>query len=200
MNYFSIEEVSECCGVDIQDVLKWINNGVIKTDKQLVQDDYRVSLDELILFLCRYNRELQATLRLGKKNNHPKVYVIDDEMDVGESIGDVFLDNGFKVVTATNGFTATRLILNQERPLIITLDLTLGTLNGYDFLKIISALNVSDKVWILVISGGSDDSLKKAVDCGADFYLQKPFQKEDLAKIIRKISHQTTRELNRRRG
>lgn len=78
-------------------------------------------------------------------------------------------------------------MLKQESPLIITLDLTMNKISGFDILKIIKSLSIKQKAWIIVISGESKEYLEKAIDLGADFYLRKPFLKEDLEKIIKKL-------------
>ena len=131
--------------------------------------------------------QLKEQNRVQKNNQELKALVIDDEENVAKSIGRVFSNKGIKVLLAHNGFSA-GMILSNEKPKIVTLDLKMEQLSGQDVLKIIAALNLNEKIWVIVISGETEEHLIKAVNSGADFYLKKPFSKDDLEKIIDKLA------------
>ena len=176
--YLTAEQVSEYCGVSVTTVEKWINKGHMGVSK----DKTRVDLENFIVFL----KEKNNVYRLPKKTAGPKVLVIDGEAKAADSIGNIFSTFGFDVLTTHDPIKAGSLI-NYERPQIITLDLSLNVFDGLDVLKIINSLKLSEKIWIIVISAASEDHLQKAVDLGADCYLQKPFAENDLKKLINKF-------------
>jgi DNA-binding response OmpR family regulator len=116
-----------------------------------------------------------------------RVLIIDDEKNIIESISSFFPENEFKILSSTNADQA-MLLIHEERPLILTLDLRMFDSNGIEILKTINDLGFNKKIWIIVISGAKESELQAAVDFGADFYLQKPFHENDLNKIIKKLS------------
>ena len=176
--YFTSGEIANHCGINFNMIVRWANRGRIKFPWKMEQ---KVSLDEFIIFLSEHNFQSSRT-----NNANPSVLIVDDEVNVVNSIGRIFTANGFQILSANNGFKA-GLLLKQENPLIITLDLSMDKISGFDILKIIKSLNFKQKAWIIVISGESNEYLEKAIEMGADFYLRKPFSKEDLEKIIKKL-------------
>ena len=184
-NFFTTGQIAEHCGVSFKTVIRWINRGYIKANRLQGRGDQYVSLDDFIDFLNENNfSSIEKRLRNGILM--PKVLIVDDEINVINSLSRIFTANGFTTLSAENGFKA-GFILNQEKPQLLTLDLNMKNLNGFDVLKIIKGLNLSQKVWVIIISGDSIGSLEKAIELGADFYLRKPFAKNDLEKIIQKV-------------
>ncbi len=177
--YYTTSEVANHCGVSFNAVARWVNK---KRHHFPWQRDQKVSLDDFILFIDQINLD-----GLSKaKENVPRALIVDDEEYTAKSIGRVFNNCGFNIFMAQNGFKAA-VLLKQELPQIVTLDLSMNELNGYDVLKIIKSIKLRQKAWIIIISGNSEDSFQKAIEMGADFYLKKPFSKHDLEKIILKL-------------
>lgn len=186
--YFTTGQIAQHCGVNSRTVIRWINRGFIKANKIKNRLDEQISLEDFISFL---NENDFTTLQKDPKAKGPKVLIIDDDLNVAKSIGRVFSTNNFNVLNATNGFKA-GFLLNMERPQIITLDLNMNELNGFEILKIINGIKQNYKVLVIVISGENEDLLMKSIENGADLYLKKPFLKEDLEKIINKFYPITT--------
>lgn len=176
-------EVARKCGMSYYSVARWVNRCRINFPWQPEQ---QVSLDDFIAFIN--NNDLNVLSR--NSNQKPTVLIVEDEDNVASSIGRVFLRNGFEIFVAGNGFKA-GVLLKQENPQIVTIDLSMEDLDGYDVLKIIQSLKLSTKAWIIIISGNSQDCFEKAIEMGADFYLKKPFSKTDLEKIINRIYPKT---------
>lgn len=186
---FSIGQVALQSGVEIKTVRRWINRGHLKANDYANYishcDGDVLTLDDFIYFLKETEFE-PIVQNIKKESDHPRVLIIEDELNVAKSIGRIFAKNGIEVLTAENGFKASYL-LNHLKPQILTLDLNMKDLNGHDVLKVIQELKIKHKLWVIIISGDSKEKLEKAIDLGADFYLQKPFLKKDLEKIIHKF-------------
>lgn len=192
--FFTTGEIANYCGVNFRTVLRWINKGYIKAQKLPGRGDHRITLDDFIAFLNENNFEVDEILKLKKEDeNRLKVLIVDDESSIVNSISRIFSMKGFEIHTADNGFKA-GFLLSKERPQIITLDLNMGNLDGFDVLKIINALKMQEKIWTVVISGDQESKVEKAIELGADFYLRKPFSKEDLDKIISRVFPTSTHE------
>jgi DNA-binding response OmpR family regulator len=110
--------------------------------------------------------------------------MIEDEADFVEFLKMRLEANGYEVVAAVDGkdgFEKAR----SEKPDLILLDLMLPKVDGYwvcNFLKHDTRFS-SIPVIILTAKTG-EASVKLAKDCGADEYMQKPFEVDDLLSKI----------------
>ncbi|MEX5273913.1 response regulator transcription factor [Kocuria sp. CPCC 205235] len=102
-----------------------------------------------------------------------RVLVVDDEVDLSESLRRGLTNEGFVVDVANDGVTGAWLA--QENPYdVIVLDLMLPGKNGYTVLKEIRAAKNWTPVLMLTAKDGEYDEAD-AFDLGADDYLTKPF-------------------------
>jgi CheY-like chemotaxis protein len=79
---------------------------------------------------------------------------------------------GYEIIDAPNGRAAIELL--AQKPDLITLDLNLPDIPGFELLKVISMR--AETIPIVVLSGLDDGASKvQAFDLGADDYVTKPF-------------------------
>ena len=115
-----------------------------------------------------------------------KAIVVDDELNVADTIGDVFSTHGFAVLKSSDAIEAGCMI-KHEKPQIVTVDLGMKLFDGLDLLKIINGLELRKNMWVIVISACDEKKLQESIDLGADCYLQKPYTNRDLEKLIAKF-------------
>ena len=102
-----------------------------------------------------------------------RVLIVDDEVDLSESLRRGLTNEGFVVDVANEGVTGAWMA--QENPYdVIVLDLMLPGKNGYTILKEIRAAKNWTPVLMLTAKDGEYDETD-AFDLGADDYLTKPF-------------------------
>lgn len=102
-----------------------------------------------------------------------RVLVVDDEVDLAESLRRGLSNEGFVVDVANDGVTGAWLA--RENPYdVMVLDLMLPGKNGYTILKEIRAAKNWTPVLMLTAKDGEYDQTD-AFDLGADDYLTKPF-------------------------
>ncbi|GAA2122560.1 response regulator transcription factor [Kocuria atrinae] len=102
-----------------------------------------------------------------------RLLIVDDEVDLSESLRRGLTNEGFVVDVANDGITGAWLA--QENPYdVIVLDLMLPGKNGYTILKEIRAAKNWTPVLMLTAKDGEYDEAD-AFDLGADDYLTKPF-------------------------
>lgn len=102
-----------------------------------------------------------------------RVLIVDDEVDLSESLRRGLTNEGFVVDVANEGVTGAWLA--QENPYdVIVLDLMLPGKNGYTILREIRAAKNWTPVLMLTAKDGEYDETD-AFDLGADDYLTKPF-------------------------
>ena len=64
------------------------------------------------------------------------VLIVDDDLDIRETLSDVLMDRGFEIITAANGLEALKLLRSTPlSPSVILLDLMMPVMDGYGFLE-----------------------------------------------------------------
>ena len=126
------------------------------------------------------------------------ILVIDDEIDIRESIVAILSDEGFVCDNASNSKEAFRLIDVNSYDLII-LDVWLND-PDYDGIKLLKSIKKSNaKIPIIIISGhGNIDMAVEAIKEGAYEFVEKPFKSERLIlSISRALEVKLIREENK---
>ena len=112
-----------------------------------------------------------------------KVLVVDDEVAERDIIAMEFRMNGFHVSTAGGGRDAISQA-SKERPDAIILDLLMPGINGFDVLAKLRKSDDFSKTAIIVRSGKAyRPDIEKALEMGADAYVIKPGELEDLIRL-----------------
>ena len=114
-----------------------------------------------------------------------RVLLVEDDNSVARSIELMLKAAGFNIYTTDLGEEGVDLGKVYEYDLII-LDLTLPDISGYDVLKQLRMARINTPV--LILSGNPDIEAKvKTLGYGADDYLTKPFNKDELIARITAI-------------
>jgi CheY-like chemotaxis protein len=109
-----------------------------------------------------------------------KILVIDDDPVIVKYLVTLFSDNGYEVVSATDGAEGFGL-LEKEKPDLITLDLQMPDEWGPRFYRKLSKSAFKD-VPVIVVSGmAGEHAIRKAAA-----YIGKPFDPDKLLGIVRK--------------
>ena len=117
-----------------------------------------------------------------------KVLVIDDELGPRESLR-MLLKNEFQVFLA-DGVAAGLSLLQAEHPDVILLDLRMPGLNGIEGLTEIRKLDTD--VAVLILTGyGSLETAQEAIRHGANDYLRKPFDTQEMLATVRQHAQHT---------
>lgn len=114
----------------------------------------------------------------------PRIFVVDDEPETRELIGDYLAMNGYSV-RLLDGGAAMRKQMETERPDLVVLDLNMP---GEDGLSIVRSLKSSTDVPVIMLTATA--SLVDRVvglELGADDYLAKPCELRELLARIRSV-------------
>jgi len=116
--------------------------------------------------------------------NNKSILLVDDEENILASIGWVLEKNNFRVTTATNGRQAIDLLRVNHYDLVIT-DLIMTEVDGIAVLK--QAKSRNPDVGVIILTGyGNVASAVETLKLGADDYLQKPCDINDLLSKARR--------------
>jgi two-component system KDP operon response regulator KdpE len=111
-----------------------------------------------------------------------RILIVDDEPQILRLLRVTFTAQGYEVKDAPNGEAALR-IFEQWNPNLIITDLSMPRMDGVEFCRAIRELSM---VPIIVLSVRDQEKVKvQALDAGADDYVTKPFQTDELLARVR---------------
>jgi DNA-binding response OmpR family regulator len=120
-----------------------------------------------------------------------RILVVDDEKRILTFLNSKLKASGYDVLTASNGQEALELAQTQEPELII-LDIVMPKMDGLETLK---ELRSFSSVPVIMLSAkGADRDKIKGLSLGADDYLAKPFNPDELVARIEAIRRRATGE------
>jgi DNA-binding response OmpR family regulator len=124
-----------------------------------------------------------------------RVLVVEDEEKLGNLIKDILAKEGFAVDWMADGEKAQRRIqLNYNDYDLIVLDLMLPNKQGLEIVKDMRDSHIDTP--LLILSGKQDTDSKVALlNAGADDYLTKPFEFDELMSRIRAITRRPKKVL-----
>jgi DNA-binding response OmpR family regulator len=112
---------------------------------------------------------------------------LDDELSILKIL-DFYFNKSYNVVAKQNGKEALEWMQQGVIPDVIIADVNMPEINGLEFIKQIRASGFFKDVPLIMLSGneGSSDKIK-CLKAGADDYLIKPFNPEELEARIDNI-------------
>jgi CheY-like chemotaxis protein len=122
------------------------------------------------------------------ENSRKKVMLVEDNQDLLLNFHLILEDHKFEVISAKDGNEALMILSNEGYlPDIIISDILMPEMDGYEFLKKISSIpKYSHIPFIFLTALSLPKDIKYARELGADEFLVKPIEEEDLISIIRK--------------
>lgn len=120
------------------------------------------------------------------EDNQYKMLVIEDNRDIATYIGEV-LSERYAVAYATNGEDGWQKAINLVPDLIIT-DLMMPGMDGLELCRRIRSNDVVNHIPIVIVTAKiSDQDRIKGFEAGADAYLAKPFNVDELRTVVERL-------------
>lgn len=116
----------------------------------------------------------------------PTVMVVDDERHLRESLAELFLSSGYRVLEAGDGVEAIELLqTGGQYPDVILMDLKMPRAGGMDTLHALAALPDARRIPVVIITafGGSELTIQ-AMKAGAYDYITKPFDADEVLRMV----------------
>lgn len=117
-----------------------------------------------------------------------RILLVDDEEAILRSLGEVFRDLGYEVLTALDGGEALRLATGQPVDLVIS-DVKMPHMDGIELLSRLQT-QTPDLPVILITGHGDEDTAISALQKGARDYLRKPIRVKALLAAIKRVQDQ----------
>lgn len=118
-------------------------------------------------------------------NIQKRILIADDDDEIRELLEFDVAQSGYFVDTAKDGMEALNKALNNTYDLIL-LDVMMPKMNGYDVCKNIRLVKPNVPILMLTAKGTINDKTE-GFDCGADDYLVKPFDVQEVLLHIRAL-------------
>jgi DNA-binding NtrC family response regulator len=128
------------------------------------------------------------------KQEKLRLLIVDDEEASRYGMRRALTTFGYNVSEADSA-EAARILLKQQQPDLMLLDVNLPGISGLDFLRELRESNGSGPLVIIITAHGSERMAVEAVKSGAYDYLSKPFELDDLRLVIKNAAE--TIELRR---
>lgn len=114
-----------------------------------------------------------------------KLLIAEDELDLAEALTVFFEKNHFTVDAVHNGFDAYEYAVTGEYDAVI-LDVMMPKMNGIQVLERLRSEGVNTPIMMLTAKGQKNDRIT-GFNAGADDYLPKPFDPDELLSRVRAI-------------
>ena len=112
-----------------------------------------------------------------------QILVVDDAATVRLYHGTILRDAGFGVAEAANGYEALEASLAQDFDLMVV-DVNMPRMDGYSFVSAVRREGQNSTTPIVMVSTESEThDADRAYASGANVYLRKPVQAEDLVSF-----------------
>jgi excisionase family DNA binding protein len=177
---FTTGEAAKICKVSQQTIIRCFDSGQLKGFRVPGSRFRRIPREQLFSFM-KDNGIPTDALESGKR----RILIVDDDEELVELLGDVFLkDARFDVRTTNNGFDAGMLV-KEFRPDVVVLDVMLPDINGKEVCQRVRSDSALDDVRIICISGMVEaDKVADLKAAGANDFMQKPFAVEKLMETV----------------
>ena len=113
-----------------------------------------------------------------------RILIVEDEAAMGDLLNSFFTDKGYNITTVQNGEEAIARLEEEDYALVIT-DIKLPGMSGLELLARIR-LDWQDVAAIIMTAFSSISSAVEAMKLGAEDYIGKPFQLDELAITVEK--------------
>ena len=119
-----------------------------------------------------------------------KILLVDDEphlrMLLQQTLEELE-DEGVELLIAENGETALETI-KQEKPDLVFLDVMMPKMSGFDVCnQVKNVLGMKDVYIVMLTAKGQEADKKKAMEMGANLYLTKPFDPDEVLEKAQEI-------------
>ena len=177
---FTTGEAAKICKVSQQTIIRCFDSGQLKGFRVPGSRFRRIPREMLYRFMKENGIPTDA-LESGRRG----ILVVDDDQAVVDLITDVLAsDSRFETKVVNNGFGA-GMLAKEYHPDLIILDVMLPDINGQAVCELIRNDPTMEDIKIICISGMvEEDRIQELKDAGADDFLHKPL---DIDELLRRI-------------
>ena len=122
-----------------------------------------------------------------------RLLIVEDEVCLADTLRQLLHRQGYTADVCHDGISGLDNAITGIYDLVL-LDVMLPGMNGYQLLQRLRTSGVTTPVLMLTARGSLEDRVH-GLDCGADYYLTKPFETEELLACVRTLLRRTGGQL-----
>lgn len=112
------------------------------------------------------------------------ILVIEDDETMRRALKRIFEGEGYRVITAADG-TQLSVVLDDNPIDLIILDIGLPWINGFELAELMKSHKDLKQIPLIFVSGRTSDvDIRRGFEVGADDYIKKPFDVEQIKKTV----------------
>ncbi len=166
----------------------------LPTDEKAYHMDEKISLEETKVFHAVEQQE--ATINdqpiSEEDEDKPKILIIEDNMDLRNYIAHE-IGTDYYTLVAADGEEGLD-IANREIPDLVITDIMMPKVDGIALLKCLKENQTTNHIPVIMLTAKAERETRlEGIEKGADHYLQKPFDMEELAVRISSLLKQRLR-------
>lgn len=125
------------------------------------------------------------------------VLIVDDIPFVRKTLKQILLNLGYRIAgEAENGDEAVKLF-HETKPDLVTMDLVMPIMNGVEATRRIVHSNPTAKI-VILSAMMQENLITEAIIAGAKDYIMKPFQTDEVSRILNHVLQNNPTQLNNR--
>jgi len=130
---------------------------------------------------------LDSFREMKKKVDVKTILVIEDDETMRSAMKKIFELDGYIVKLAADSTELTA-VLDEVTPDLVLMDVGLPWLNGFELGQMLKEHRYLRHIPLVFVSGKtSDEDVKRAFEIGADDYIKKPFEIDNLKKTVQSL-------------
>ncbi len=115
-----------------------------------------------------------------------KILIVDDSRTSKRILRKLLEAQGYTVGAEAEDGEEGYLKYKELKPDLVTMDITMPKMDGIESLTLIKKMDPDAKV-VMITAAGQKEKMVEALKRGADEFITKPFDAEEIASIIRKL-------------
>lgn len=175
----SVPEAAKTYGVTRMTMWRWVKANRIQHVKT-PGGHHRISLNALNEFMALCS----STRRQSSVQVKPKILIVDDDKSFQKYLDRLLTGRGYRVKTCSDGFEAGIWVMKFQ-PHLLILDLFMPHIDGFQVCQTLKSDPDTAHIHILIVSGHpTEANIREARAAGADAFMAKPLDKQDLLNLI----------------
>ena len=128
-----------------------------------------------------------------------RIHVVDDDTAIRQMVTFLMVDEGFEVSGSKDGEEGVRCCL-LDPPDLLILDMMMPGMDGYGVLSALDTSGLRDRMRVLAVTAQTtEQDRERILELGADGYMAKPFDPDDLVATVKELLALSHEELQARR-
>lgn len=144
----------------------------------------KANSEELVSFENTFTPENGSDITVTTSEHQPVLLIVEDNADMRHYIRKTMADQ-YQIIEAENGKTGVTLAKESVPDLVIS-DIMMPEMDGYKLCELIKTNELTSHIPIILLTAKADrESKLTGLETGADDYLSKPFDADELKLIVR---------------